>query len=346
MNILIKPPQLRKTAADILNSSKKVSQCLKEVDEILRALDRERFSGSRADQLRNRYRANRERLMSAPELIARFSTQLDRIAREFEKKDKEMGTGSHGIGVDNPGFIDFIRPSFTLLFPYTIAEAIPSLQSELAGKDVLEAAVQNKITFIIDETGERLGYQGSDGTVVHIRMGDSIGGGQYSSSDQTITIDNGILSRSNSKEDLAEILAHEMQHAIDDKRFPASETVPFSDEEWDNFFNLPPEKQKEASDWLAQELTRKIDTEVRAYERSEAMENQTGYSDDGTQTREERQAVLDHRLDFSNDYESYYESSLAENSPGKEFDVWIDPRGNVHVDIKQPSVKDDGWWIF
>lgn len=308
----------------------------------------------------NRYQFEAELLQITSQIDA-LNEQCNQLSKvvlqeveQWEEAAAHFGAGELGygqVGIRNPGVWETIRGWFINIFNppprkiYTLSEGSNAMQDEPIAQDLLAFAVEQKITFVIEETGERLGYQGDDGTVVPIRQGDSIGGGNFDPKSGAITIDPETLKYVKSPQHLAALLTHEMQHAIDAKLYPYEPQGPLSDDEWENFFNQPPEKQGDCEDWFEREITKSIDTEVRAYARSDAIEKNTQYHDDGVQTQDERQWVLDHKLD-SQDYEAYYESTLAKSYPGKEFDVWIDESGNVQVDIKQPVAKTNDWWPF
>jgi hypothetical protein len=127
-----------------------------------------------------------------------------------------------------------------------------------------------------------------------------------------------------------------MQHAIDDQTNTYVETA--SEADLKNYSNLSPEAQKQLSENLANDLEHyNIDSEVRAYERSEALANHQTYQDDGVNTAAERQAILDKQIDTKYTYETYYEKALADNYPGLEFDVWLDSNGEVQVTIMETA---------
>jgi WXG100 family type VII secretion target len=105
-DILITPPVLRSTSAELKNHAQRVKQCLQKVDSDIQALAPVRFEGNRANSLRNRYRSTREKIFTWPELLTRFSQQLMEIADVFEKVDRNAA----GVSGD-PSGAHFIKPS-------------------------------------------------------------------------------------------------------------------------------------------------------------------------------------------------------------------------------------------
>lgn len=101
MDILISPTQLRKTADNLLDSSRNISRCMHSVDEIIQNIGTARFTGQQADQLRRTYQSTRDQLMSAHKLVSQFSTQLETLARDFENEDKKLA--SNRLGSILPG---------------------------------------------------------------------------------------------------------------------------------------------------------------------------------------------------------------------------------------------------
>jgi len=224
----------------------------------------------------------------------------------------------------------------------TMQDAINYLEKRSAGKDLIQQLVKAKLTFILPN-GDRIGYEGyegDDGQEIKIQFGDSVGGGNYSDENKEITIDN----KSYSEKNLAEVLSHEMQHALDHQNGLVSSTV--SPEELKNYLDASPQEQQDMRDRLANDIEGHIDTEIRAYERNDAVADNRGYADDGYMTKLERQNILDTRLYWFTDYEKYYENSLSDLTPGLEYDVWLDDKGDVHVDIEDSTAGDGDWWPF
>lgn len=106
-DILVKPGDLRQASSDLRQSARKISHSINEVDEVIRAVGPAKFSGRQADQIRTRFRAVRERLMAADDLVNQFALKLDQLAREFEKTDRQLA-GQNMPWTGNPigGLLD------------------------------------------------------------------------------------------------------------------------------------------------------------------------------------------------------------------------------------------------
>ena len=337
-NILVRPLELRQISEQLRSSANKISAALQAIDNDILSLKGDKFLGNRSSTVQSHYAPKREALIKAKDIVLRFSGDLKAAADVFEKADM---TGNMFIN-DPYSWSELkrdIRDNFILIAPYTESEAADYMKNTSAGKSLLNDLVNAKITVVLPD-GTKIGYQGSDGDIITVMQGESIGGGSYNNG--VITISNSIWERARSKEYLAGLLGHEIQHAYDDKTglMPAL----LKDNDGD-YFDKTAEQQSDIRERLAKELESHVDSEIRAYERSSSIQDGSAYSDDGVMTAVERQAILDHKLD-SRDYEKYYEEALSEQNPGMEFDVSIDSQGEVQIDIKQPRIIENDWWYY
>jgi WXG100 family type VII secretion target len=85
--ILVKPPELRDTAAQIREHAKKLQTALDAVEAEMRALGPGTFEGVRADNLRARYNKVRERIFQFKPLLDRFANDLGQAADRFQAAD-------------------------------------------------------------------------------------------------------------------------------------------------------------------------------------------------------------------------------------------------------------------
>lgn len=342
VDILVSPPELRQFSEQLRSSAKKIGSALQSIDNDILSLKGDKFLGNRANTVQAHYAPKREALLKAKDIVLHFAEDLKTMADVFERAD---AIGMNTFITDPYSWGEFgedVRDLFVVLAPYSESEAADYLKNTPAGKALIDDLVNAKITVVLPD-GTKIGYQGSDGDTITVMQGESIGGGSYING--VITIPNGIWDRARSKEYLASILAHEIQHAYDDESRSNIELI--HEGELESYFSKTPEEQADLRERLANELeSNNIDSEIRAYERSNSVLDGSGYDDDGVMTGSERQSVLDKRLDFSQDYEKYYEEALSENYPGMEFDVSIDAQGEVQIDIKQPQTRDDDWWHF
>jgi WXG100 family type VII secretion target len=86
--ILVKPPELRLTAADLRRAAKAIQTAVDSVDSSIKQLGPSRFEGSRADTLRAHYNKLRDAIYRFKPLIDAFANDLDNSAARFESADK------------------------------------------------------------------------------------------------------------------------------------------------------------------------------------------------------------------------------------------------------------------
>jgi WXG100 family type VII secretion target len=265
-----------------------------------------------------------DRLQHALREASQVTLEIARIMREAEEEAAGL-FDADGFQADTPHVTDSflgdigdgIRDKFRLFFPYTVAEAADYLDDTPAGRQLIEKATENGLAFRLPN-GTIIGCQEGDARIIDVKTGDlDWAYGQYVNANTEITIDNDILSRVRSKEELAGTLAHEMQHALD--------------------YHTGKIGKEEGLEAFYQD---RIDSEIRAWERGEAVTENREYQDDGHMTGEERQKIL------NKGYESNYEDELSKRFPNKEFDLKLDSNGNVQIDITEPQENDGEWWEF
>ena len=83
----MQPPQLRKTAEELLAHAQKIDQALKEIDADIRSLRGHRFIGHRADAVQAHYAPKRDALLNAKQMVINFAEELTTVASVFEKAD-------------------------------------------------------------------------------------------------------------------------------------------------------------------------------------------------------------------------------------------------------------------
>lgn len=86
--ILVKPPELRMTAADLRRAAQAIQTAVDSVDSSIKQLGPNRFEGARADALRARYNRLRDAIYRFKPLIDTFANDLDNSAARFEAADK------------------------------------------------------------------------------------------------------------------------------------------------------------------------------------------------------------------------------------------------------------------
>lgn len=93
MDILVKPDQLLRTAAELRHSAKKISNGMTSVDAIMREVGPAQFSGHQAEDIRRRFQSMRERLLNSHAQIIHFSAELENMAKAFAAEDRKLATG-------------------------------------------------------------------------------------------------------------------------------------------------------------------------------------------------------------------------------------------------------------
>jgi uncharacterized protein YukE len=93
--ILISPPVLRNTSGDMRLRTANIRRALNTVDEVIHSLDLTVFEGNRAVSLRARYNSIRDRILHWPDLLEKFSTDLENAASLFEKMDRQVSCVNH-----------------------------------------------------------------------------------------------------------------------------------------------------------------------------------------------------------------------------------------------------------
>jgi len=89
VQILVQPPQLRKTAEQLRSQAQKIDQALHAIDDDINSLKGSVFLGHRATELQSHYAPQRDALLSAKNMVIRFAEELDTAASAFEKADGE-----------------------------------------------------------------------------------------------------------------------------------------------------------------------------------------------------------------------------------------------------------------
>lgn len=87
IDILVRPGELRTTAEQFRLKVGEISQALKRIDQIMLSIKGDRFLGLRADAVQKHYAPKREALLKASNVVAKFATDLEKVAVTFEKAD-------------------------------------------------------------------------------------------------------------------------------------------------------------------------------------------------------------------------------------------------------------------
>lgn len=254
---------------------------------------------------------------------------------EWQEVDSSGGTSLASIAVapamSASKFLGNTWSNIKGLFdPANFNEGVDYILSTEAGKQLIEEAKKNGIGFKLPD-GRIIGDE--NGKIIPVRFGDSGEGargvyklnpdGDLKTQDQEIVISDDWLVRRtelNGRDGLGNTLAHEMQHALDDQK-GLMEFKPFHG-------SLNDETAVER--YLQGDVEKYVATEVRAWERGNAVEIDRAYVDDGVISGREAQKILDRG------YEATYEKAINESDFGKKYtaDVYVDDAGKVRVDLQ------------
>ena len=207
--------------------------------------------------------------------------------------------------------------------PFNLDEGLSYIKDTDAGKDLVKQAEQAHVLFIFPD-GTQMGDPNGHKVIVDFGNTDTDINGFYSpdpdknplTEDQKIIISDTWWKRfGQGKGSLADVLSHEMQHAIDDRNGLMTVQSPDT--------NDPRSIERAYSDYL----TKTVASEVRAFDRGYAVEFDRPYQDDGVTTHAEADRIL------KKGYEKIYEDWLNSGDLGKKytFDVWLSDSGQVQV---------------
>jgi uncharacterized protein YukE len=162
-NILVKPPQIHSTAANLREHAKSIQNALITIDQIFTELPPDRFAGLSSATIRMRYTQKRDYMQSASSKVFFFAENLEKIAKKFEEADKTLNKG-HSIGqilgasnwVPAGGIWKLGQGLYTRylyeLFMRKYADQFGGLEGDLAhfkkSKEIYEASRRNDLEFL------------------------------------------------------------------------------------------------------------------------------------------------------------------------------------------------------
>lgn len=110
INILIQPQELRSKATALKESAARIQATMTDLDVVLNGLGDGVFAGLRAQDLRNRYQMQRERLSGLHRMISVFAEKLESAAVAFEQADRQAFSGGAKVeDFSSTGFLDVLR---------------------------------------------------------------------------------------------------------------------------------------------------------------------------------------------------------------------------------------------
>lgn len=124
VDILIKPPDMRRISDQLRSSAEKIGTALQNIDNDIRSLKGDKFLGSRSDKVQSLYAPKREVLLQAKNIVLHFSEELNNIATLFEKADYSGAKDNNSIlpgdtkqpdpFITNPSVNQFLQSQRTL----------------------------------------------------------------------------------------------------------------------------------------------------------------------------------------------------------------------------------------
>ncbi len=93
-SILIQPPELRSKASELKERAAHIQASMTGLDDVLNGLGDGVFAGMRAQDLRNRYQTQRERLSGLYRMVLVFAEKLEAAATAFEQADRYGSNGT------------------------------------------------------------------------------------------------------------------------------------------------------------------------------------------------------------------------------------------------------------
>jgi WXG100 family type VII secretion target len=85
--IAVNPEQMRIIAAALRAHSRRIQSAVESVEAEMARLSADQFSGQRAEDLRLRFQAARQRLAQYASMLNKFADQLDEAAEAFRRAD-------------------------------------------------------------------------------------------------------------------------------------------------------------------------------------------------------------------------------------------------------------------
>lgn len=263
----------------------------------------------------------------------------DRIRREADEwleTDAASGSELSALATVLPAmniskFFGNSWSDFTGYFvPPDLNEGMDYVLSTDAGRELIEEAKKNGLGFRLPD-GRIVGDE--EGKIIPIRFGDAgeNNNGSYhpnpdenfDTQDQELVISEEWWKRRftmTGRDGLGNTLAHEMQHALDDKKGLLG----------DPSYSGDLQDESAVEKHLETYFQKSVDTEVRAWTRGGAVEVDKSYQDDGKTSASEAKWILD------KGYEATYEKNINQSGFGDKYtaDVYLDESGNVRVDLK------------
>ncbi len=284
------------------------------------------MGGSGSERYLSKLRALAKKFESQSYALQQLSIRVNREVDEWAEKDAHF-SGKSSLAVERipfgenvarvyePNFFQLIRGNVS---PYTLQEAFSYLENSEAGKDLLDQAKKAGICFEIQPEGTIIGDPNLEH--VSIRWGEAPGGLGYQNGNE-IVISNDLDFRYKGKDQIASILGHEMQHAVDRKNGLLLS--------YDGIENIRGVEQLES--FLEARTETRIASEIRAFERGFAIDQVRSYSDDGINTYQEKAFVI-----FDQDYQKIYESQINSMFAGRyTADCWLDGAGQLQIDLQE-----------
>lgn len=335
MGVLHMEPEQVRVMAQQLNT---LAETLKtHVQNLSRASYNLDWSGGGRDAYLAEMNAVTRSLTTIGDAGSLLSLRVQREVDEWETVDSQGTASFFGITADAcAGFFagnlfDIFRMSRGNIKEYTLEELLGYIGVTPAGKDLIERAKEAGLGFKLLPDGAIIGDP--EGEIIEISLGETeenVGG--YQSGNKIILSSNQQEWYGKGSDNLGGIIAHEMQHALDMK-LGLKDRNPYGD------INLYMDDPKALETFLEKKVSARVGSEVRSFERGDAVADNRTYQDDGITTKTEVENIM-----YSKNYQDHYESELNENpsfSDRYTVDFWVDPDGNVQATvIPVPPLQD------
>nr|MBN1228689.1 hypothetical protein [Anaerolineae bacterium] len=262
------------------------------------------------------------------------ATQWELMDQRFGDTTVSGAYTSHDNSFWNPisWFRSSPRPTVSL------NDGMSYIQNTSSGRDLLRQAQRARLRFRLPD-GTSFGYSGRGQRTVNISYSsmEEGTGGYYADSSRVIRLQSRQGFAAQSESDLAEVLAHEMQHALDYRlgRIRPQPTMP-SESQYRRWSSA---RQAQWRRELADYYESRVDSERRAYERGWSVGNEPPRAYDSS-NRPTRAAVM------NAGYEDHYENEFDRATTGLEVELDVRPNGEFRSTVTVPDGKDDPWYKF
>lgn len=289
----------------------------------------------------------------AAQLLEDLGRKLRHVADTFEREDTTASRNLEGMswvewpttgfnaldpGVVVWGIVGLLLVGISAAIigvstksPYSLDDLGDYVDTTTSGQDLIKQAQKEHLGFKLLPSGKILGDP--DGEIIEVSYEKTDPGvGGFQSGNKIVISDDWTQRNLEGKNVQAGILAHEMQHALDMKMGKKARN-PYDG------IDLYMDDPKKLEDFLSDRIQKRVDSEVRAYERGYAVQDGRDYQDDGVTTADEAKNIL-----YTKGYRAHYEQELNNDhdfSSKYEVSYYVDKSGNVRAKVlPKPQLVD------